>query len=185
MRKLYESAARLQSHFKQLKIKTAIIGGIAVIVWGIPRFTRDADLKLLLSRDDSARLLSSLPPNYEVTSADPEKNIRKFGLVFVRDENGIRLDLGVADTPFDIKVIERAKSIRVEPRLNLTVCSAEDLIIYKLISTRARDWQDVETVIDHQGDLLDDAYILDWLRQFEQALDDSTLVSTYRRMRGK
>ena len=31
--------------------------------------------------------------------------------------------------------------------------------------------------------LLDDHYVIDWLRQFEQALDDSTLVDEYRRLR--
>ena len=38
-------------------------------------------------------------------------------------------------------------------------------------------------MVRRQGDTLDDRYVLDWLRQFEMALDDSTLVATYRRMR--
>jgi len=33
------------------------------------------------------------------------------------------------------------------------------------------------------GKALDDRYVVDWLRQFEQALDDSTLVAEYRRYR--
>lgn len=69
------------------------------------------------------------------------------------------------------------------PGLVARVCSAEDLIVYKLISTRLRDYEDAASVIRRQGDALDDAYVLDWLHQFEQALDDSTLVAEYRRMR--
>jgi hypothetical protein len=46
-----------------------------------------------------------------------------------------------------------------------------------------RDHEDAAGVVRRQGDALDDAYVLDWLRQFEQALDDSTLVAEYRRMR--
>ncbi len=61
---------------------------------------------------------------------------------------------------------------------------AEDLIIYKLISIRPHDHEDVRGVVLHQGPDLDDGYVLDWLRQFEVALDDSTLVPEYMRPRG-
>ncbi len=64
------------------------------------------------------------------------------------------------------------------------VFSKEDLILYKMISTRPRDREDVQGIVRRQGDALDDTYILDWLQQFEQALDDSTLVAEYRRIRG-
>jgi hypothetical protein len=53
-----------------------------------------------------------------------------------------------------------------------------------LISTRPRDREDVWGIVRRQGDDLDDAYILNWLRQFELALDDSTLVTEYKKLRG-
>lgn len=34
-----------------------------------------------------------------------------------------------------------------------------------------------------QGSKLDDEYVLGWLHQFEQVLDDSTLVAEYQRLR--
>ena len=52
-----------------------------------------------------------------------------------------------------------------------------------MLSTRASDSRDFEGVVDYQGDALDDGYIIEWLRQFETALDDSTLVDTYQRKR--
>ncbi len=70
----------------------------------------------------------------------------------------------------------------VQPGLTLRVCSAKGLGIYKLISLRARDYEDAAGVIRRQ-EKLDDAYILDGLRQFEQVLDDSTLVANYNRLR--
>jgi hypothetical protein len=33
--------------------------------------------------------------------------------------------------------------------------------------------------------MLDDVYVEKWLIQFEQALDDSTLVNEYRRLRSR
>ena len=62
-------------------------------------------------------------------------------------------------------------------------CSPEDLIIYKMISTRARDYEDAMSVVHRQGDVLDDRYVIKWLRQFELALDDSTLVTQYQQWR--
>jgi hypothetical protein len=63
------------------------------------------------------------------------------------------------------------------------VCSPEDLVIYKLISIRLRDHEDVQGIVRRQGANLNDNYVLDWLRQFEQAFDDSTLVAEYKRFR--
>lgn len=60
--------------------------------------------------------------------------------------------------------------------------AAEDLVIYKLISTRLRDHEDAGTVVLRQGSALDAPYVEGWLRQFELALDDSTLVDTFRGM---
>lgn len=105
------------------------------------------------------------------------------GVLFVQDELGTRLDLLLSDTVFDAEAIRRAVPVELEPGLVARVCSAEDLIIYKLISTRLRDYEDAASVVRRQGEALDDAYVLDWLLRFEQALDDSTLVGEYRRMR--
>jgi hypothetical protein len=69
------------------------------------------------------------------------------------------------------------------PGVPVQMCSSEDLIVYKLLSSRPRDQEDAVGIVRRQGDALDDAYVLSWLRQFEEALDDSTLVETYQQMR--
>ncbi len=51
------------------------------------------------------------------------------------------------------------------------------------MSPRPRDHADCETIIKRQGDKLDDTYVETWLRQFEIALDDSTLIQEFRRPR--
>lgn len=82
-------------------------------------------------------------------------------------------------------MIKRATRVEIESGTSINICSAEDLVIYKMLSTRASDSRDFEGIIDYQGDALDDQYIIDWLTQFEAALDDSTLIDTYKRMRLK
>ncbi len=183
MDNLYKAIQTLQKRLTEATIPSMVIGGVAVGRWGDPRVTRDADLKVLLERKDADRLLAILAPDYVSLLPDPRDALRRQALVFVQDAGGVRLDLLLADTPYDVVAIQRGRDVEVQPGITLRLCSPEDLVIYKLISTRLRDHEDARTVVRRQGAALDDAYVLDWLRQFESALDDSTLVAEYRRLR--
>jgi hypothetical protein len=182
---LFQSVVTLQNRLRQSEILSAVIGGIAVAVWGEPRLTRDVDIKVLLGPDSAQRLLDALGPDYLPLIADPLTALTQTGVLFVQDVQGTRLDLLLSDVSFDAEAIRRAREVALQPELVAYVCSPEDLIIYKLISTRQRDHEDAEGVVRRQGEALDDDYVLTWLRRFEQALGDSTLVATYRRMRAR
>jgi len=182
---LLESLVALQDRLRRAGVPSAAIGGVAVGVWGEPRVTRDVDVKVLLERKDAARLLEILKPDYVSLQPDPLSALRQNGVLFVQDRQGTRIDLMLADVSFDVAAIRRAQAVELQPGLVAFVCTAEDLIIYKLISLRSRDHDDAESVVRRQWEALDDDYVLSWLRRFEQALDDSTLVAEYRRMRAK
>ena len=160
-----------------------VIGGMAVAAWGEPRLTRDVDLKVLLSRQEADRLLEVLSADYKSLVLNPQETLRKQAMLFIQDSLGTRLDLLLADTPYDVTAIQRGRDVEVQPGIVIRLCSPEDLIIYKLISTRLRDHEDARSVIRRQSDLLDHDYVVNWLRQFEQALDDSTLVAEYQGLR--
>ncbi len=177
---LFQSIQRLQDLLDSAGIPSIVIGGIAAAIWGEPRVTRDIDLKLLLRREESERLLSLLASDYTTLLPDPRWALQKQAMLFVQDRSGARLDLLLADTPYDELAIKRGREIKVEPGLCIHICSPEDLVIYKLISTRSRDHEDVKGIIRKQGDKLDKAYILDWLGQFDLALDDSTLLAEFK-----
>ncbi len=182
---LFKSLVALQDRLRRAGIPSTAIGGIAVGVWGEPRTTRDIDVKVLLKRDEAPRLLGIIVPDYVPAQPDPLQALKRSGILFVQDSQGTRLDLLLAETSFDVAAIERARMVELQPGVVASICSPEDLIIYKMISTRPRDYEDAESVIRRQGDVLNDAYIMGWLRQFEQALDDSTLVAEYQRLRSK
>ncbi len=183
MNPLFQSIARLQKQLSEAGIESAVIGGIAVSVWARPRATEDVDFKVLLDRDSAQRLLDLLAPDYIPLQVEPVQALRRHGVLFVEDSAGIRIDLQLADVSFDESAIRRAREVELEPGLTARVCTAEDLLIYKIISTRLQDQIDVENIIRSQSDRLDDSYIRHWLRLFEQALDDSTLIETYQRLR--
>lgn len=182
MEDLVRSVARLQQRLEQAGIPSAVIGGLAVSAWGEPRLTRDANLKVLARRDERGRILQLLA-DFTPLHADPDEALQRNGVAFFQDPAGARIDVMLAETSFDETVIGRASLIELQPELVVRVCSAEDLIVYKSVSLRTQDRFDVEGIIRRQGDRLDDRYVEDWLRQFKQALDDSTLVAEYRRLR--
>ena len=68
---LFQSVVALQDRLREAGILSAVIGGIAVGVWGEPRVTRDVDLKVLLKRDAAPRLLEAISPDYAPLQADP------------------------------------------------------------------------------------------------------------------
>ncbi len=183
MDNLFQSIQALQRRLADAGISSVVIGGVAVAVWGEPRVTRDVDLKVLLRRDDAERLLAALAPDYVSLLPDARKALRQQAMVFVQDTAGTRLDLLLADTPYDVLAIQRGSDIELQSGVTIRVCSPEDLVIYKLISTRLRDHEDVQGIVRRQGSTLDDKYVLDWLHQFEQALDDSTLIAEYKSLR--
>lgn len=182
MENLVRSVASLQQRLEAAGIPSVVIGGLAVSVWGQPRLTRDADLKVLARRDERDRLLRLLA-DFTPLHADPDEALQRNGVAFFQDPAGVRIDVMLAETSFDETVIGRARPIEFQPGLVARLCSAEDLIIYKSVSLRTQDRLDVEGIIRRQGDRLDDSYVEDWLLQFQQALDDSTLVIEYRRLR--
>jgi hypothetical protein len=183
MENLVRSIRRLQQHLQEADIPSIVIGGVAVALWGEPRVTRDVDLKILLGREEADRLLAVLTPDYTPLLPDPRRALIEQAMLFVQDSTETRLDLLLADTPYDVQAIQRGQSVEVEPGTTICVCSPEDLVIYKLVSTRLRDHEDAASVVRRQGVKLGDRYVLNWLRQFEQALDDSTLAAEYTRLR--
>ena len=59
------------------------------------------------------------------------------------------------------------------------ICSAEDLVIQKVVADRDKDWPDVEALLIAQSGKLDEAYIDDWLVQFVEALEKPEMLMKY------
>jgi len=177
---LFSSLSQIQKRLSAAGIESAAIGALAVAVWGKPRLTTDVDLKINLAREDSQLLLDCLGADYPpLVAGDPAARLRGSGMLFVSDPSTNRIDLLLSDVEFDREVIRRSKEVFVRPDTKVRVCSAEDLVIYKLLSTRARDHEDARHVVIRQAERLDRAYVERWLRDFEAALDDSTLVDMF------
>ena len=178
-----ESASSAQRVLEAAGIQSVVIGGLAVAVWGEPRVTKDVDLRVLLQRDQTDLLLSALSSNFKFLSESAEEKLRQLGFIFTEDIRGVRVDFLLTDVPFDIETVTRGRRVVPIPEWPFVVCTAEDLIVSKLITNRPRDEEDARLVIRRQHGSLDDKHIEHWLREFEIMFDDSTLVKSYQQLR--
>jgi hypothetical protein len=121
METLVRSIRNIQQHLQDADIPSIVIGGVAVALWGEPRVTRDVDLKILLGREEADRLLTTLSADYAPLLPDPPRALKEQAMLFVQDSAGTRLDLLLADTPYDVQAIRRARVAEVQPGATISV----------------------------------------------------------------
>ena len=177
MDRLAESVVRMQARLEEHGIESAVIGALAVAVWGEPRTTRDVDLKVLVEREQAERLVAALPPAFQGLGGQPLELLRTYGMLFGKDELDTRVDLLLAEIPFDREAILNSVEVQLHPNQSARVVTAEALVIYKIVAARPRDREDALSILRRQA-RLDLSYVRTWLRKFEGALDDATLLES-------
>ena len=148
-----------------------VTGGIATIVYGEPRFTRDIDLVLGVHPHDAERFLALWPPDafyapprevFETESARPVYG--HFNLVHV--DSGLVADCYVAgNDPLHAWAFERVQTFDVDG-LPLRVAPVEYVIVRKLSyfaqSGSTRHLEDIARMRRIQGDAIDVAQVESW-----------------------
>jgi hypothetical protein len=138
-------------------LEHAFIGGLALSAWGVPRATFDLDLALALDVERQKALLASLrglgwdvEEHFERGWRDRMAGMPILSVRVPADHALIRVDLLVAETPFLKSVLAR----RVEIDLGegpIPVCSAADLVLFKLVAWRPKDRVDLDNILWVQG----------------------------------
>jgi hypothetical protein len=162
-----------------LGLRACLIGGIAVQRWGQPRATQDVDATVLAPFGSEPavvdRLLSRLTPR--VADARPFALERR--VLLVQADNGIKVDISLAGSPFEEQVLERSTVWRHVGDVALLTCSAEDLIIYKLVAARPQDLVDVAGIVRRQGTRLDADRVRLWGREFAELKEDPDMLRPF------
>lgn len=119
-----------------------------------PRGTRDIDLNVFVGVDKADSVLASLPSE---VSHGPE-DVRT-----IRDTGQVRLSWG--ETPVDLffnnlplhqEVAAGKVTVPLEGR-EIPVLDASSLVVFKSMFDRARDWVDIQDILEHDPAAVTDA----------------------------
>jgi hypothetical protein len=149
---------RIQTELDGLGKKWSVVGGLAVVVRGEPRFTRDADLAVAVGNDVEAEALVRwlLGRGYGVLATVEQQATGRLATVRLlppgEDTEGIVLDLLFASSGIESEVAMAAEILEIIPGLRLPVARTGHLIALKILSRddvrRPTDLADLRSLID-------------------------------------
>ena len=184
MSALFDAARVLQANFETRGWRFCFIGGLAVLRWGEPRFTRDLDVTLLCpfgAEDDiSSALLDS---QYLARISDASEFARRNRVLLLQSRDGVPIDIALGALPFEEAMVERSSLYDFVPGCPLRTCSAEDSIVLKLFASRPRDVLDAETIMIRQRRQLDWQYIAANLEPLAEVKGQPEIMATLKRLR--
>jgi hypothetical protein len=184
MSDLFDAAYGLQSLFERSGWRFCIIGGIALLRWGQPRYTRDIDVTLLCPFGEEDNFSHPiLAAGYIGRLQDPAKFARRSRVLLLQSPGGVPIDIALGALPFEELAVERSSLFEFAPGCALRTCSAEDLVVLKLFAFRPQDILDVETVVNRQQETLDWDYIETNLAPFAELKEQPEILATLERLR--
>ena len=157
----------LADTFERLGLAYAVIGGIAIRTYGIPRPTYDVDFTLSVARERLPEVFAaaereefSVPEVYRSGWVDTVAHMPLVKLRFSLRDRGVDADIFLAETPFQQQVIQRRRLVETLDG-TIWLASPEDVVLLKLLANRPRDVSDVLDVLFAQGQL-DEEYLRHW-----------------------
>lgn len=171
MTEVLRAAEALQSFCHARGWRFCFIGGIALLRWGEPRETIDADLTLLTGFGGEEPYVRELLGQFESRVPDGMEFALSNRVLLLRSASGVGLDVALGGLPFEESAVYRATTFEYLPKLSLITCTAEDLIVMKAFAARPKDWLDVEGIIVRQEGHLDWHYVDQYLRPLVELKD--------------
>jgi hypothetical protein len=180
------AVGRLVDVIERTGIAYAMMGGLALNAWGIPRATYDLDATLAVRPSDPSGTLAALhgggvevDPQFLSGWLDELAGMKKAAVKLLAAGTWFSVDLFFATTPFLESVLQRRVAVALKGR-KIFVVGAADLVLFKLVAGRRKDWVDIENVLAVQG-VPDREYLRSWAdrlgvaQRLERVLGDAGL----------
>lgn len=142
-------------------IAHALLGGMAANLYRHEaRATQDVDFGISATPVQTLALVDA----FSKAGWTPELRAHKAETLRLAHDDLPRIDLLIAGTPFEENAIARAAPLTIDDH-ELAIVTPEDLIVYKLIAGRARDYEAVAAILNASAPI-DSGYVTGWLEQF-------------------
>jgi hypothetical protein len=162
---LDEKILALHGAFEAARIPHAFGGALALAYYATPRGTIDIDLNVFVRDSEAERVLQALTPLGVATGGARERaQIRERGQTRLRWEH-TPLDLFFSYDPLHDACMQRTRTVPFGAGTTLPILSAEDLVIFKALFDRPKDWTDIAEVLYAQTGRFDARYAVSWLRR--------------------
>jgi len=157
-----ELADRLATHLEAAAIPYALGGALCMGTWGYVRGTKDVDLNVFVSED---RLQEILPVFAEAgctfSSDEALRRARERGDMVLWLE-GVRVDVFTAFHAIHRDVERRRARVPLPSGREVWVLAARDLVLFKVLFGRSKDWVDIERLLGAQiGNIDGDGLVAD------------------------
>jgi len=179
------AAEEIQSFCRARGWRFCFIGGLANLRWGEPRLTRDVDLTLLTGFGSEPSYVDELLTGFSARMTDARAFALHHRVLLLFSARGVPIDLSLGAMPFEQAAVERATEHAFGEGKPLSICSAEDLIVFKAFAGRERDWSDIEGVVVRLGPRLDRELIWRELSPLLVLKEDTTSAARLRRLLGE
>lgn len=155
---LLRSAASVLAAVRRHGRNGCLVGGLAVSVRCDPRFTRDIDLAVAVSRDaDAEELARQLSvEGFSAASLVEQEAVGRLAMVRLVDSEGVSVDLLVASSGIEAEIVADAEVLEVARGIRIPVARVGHLIVMKLLSvsegreTDAADLRSLATIADDE-----------------------------------
>jgi len=160
---LSEKVLLIEATLRAARMPHAFGGAIALAYYATPRATIDIDVNVFVEADRSDEVLAALGR----LGADEPTQAEG---VRLRRDGQARILWGV--TPIDLffsydafhdACMERRRAFPFGEGETIHVLAAEDLVIFKAIFSRDKDWRDITELVFAMADELDAEWIERWL----------------------
>jgi len=167
---LDERVLRVARALREAGVPHAFGGAIAYNYYGEPRLTHDLDVNIFLPASGAGEILSVLGAVGVPCPADGVQRIERDEQIRIHWDQ-VPLDLFFASVPFLAEAGRRTRMVPFPPD-ELSILSAEDLTVCKVLFNREKDWKDIRNIVMIQADALDTDYIGRWLVEMLGDVDE-------------
>jgi hypothetical protein len=166
---LEAALGELVSALDALGIPYALIGGLAVSVWGEARATLDVDLAVWVEPAEVDATVEALCGRFQPLSKNPAEFVRATHVLPLTTSHSVRADIVFGILPVEKDIVQRATLMTIAGAA-VRVASVEDLILMKSVSERERDLEDARLLLRRFGSKLDRGYLEPRLTHLAESL---------------